>query len=89
MNKITKEEFLVYYDSAVAVDYAGFYMTIQYDEDEIMFIPNQDGEEIVSFSRDILDKGVFVNQYGEFRLDDERCMQFALLGPIRPVSTIK
>lgn len=89
MNKITKEEFLVYYDAAVAVDYAGFYMTIQYDEDEIMFIPNHDGEEIVSFSRDILDKGVFVNQYGEFRLDDERCMQFALLGQIRPVSTIK
>ena len=78
--KITAEQFLELYNKATAVDYAGEYMTIQDDEEQFIFLPNWDGGSEVTFPKDIIKSGVFVNAYNDmFRFDNEDAEWFGLL----------
>ena len=78
--KITAEQFLELFNKAAAVDYAGEYMTIQDDEKEFIFLPNWDGGSEVTFPKDIIKNGVFVNAYNDmFRFDNEDAEWFGLL----------
>ena len=78
--KITAEQFLELFNKAAAVDYAGEYMTIQDDEKEFIFLPNWDGGSEVTFPKDIIKNGVFVNAYNDmFRFDSEDAEWFGLL----------
>ena len=84
IHKISGEEFMKLFNKATAVDYAGQYMSVQDDEDDFIFLPNYDEGEEVSFSRDIVDLGVWVNSYGDvFRFDTDECEWFGLLATIR------
>jgi hypothetical protein len=78
--KITAEQFLDLFSKATAVDYAGEYMTIQDDEEEFIFLPNWDGGSEITFPKDIIKNGVFVNAYNDmFRFDSEDAEWFGLL----------
>ena len=78
--KITAEQFLELYTKATTVDYAGEYMTIQDDEEQFIFLPNWDGGSEVTFPKDIIKNGVFVNFFNDmFRFDSEDCEWFGML----------
>lgn len=83
MKIITKEEFLAIFNKATAVDYAGEYMSIQDDDDDIIFLPNWEGGEEVCFSKEVLNDGVEVNDFGDlFRFKVDECEQFGLLSQL-------
>jgi hypothetical protein len=82
--KITSDQFMSLFDNAVAVDYAGMYMTVQDDEDKFIFLPNCGGVEKVEFDKSVINSGVFVNRFGDaFRFDIEECEWFSLLSLIK------
>lgn len=82
--KITSDQFMSLFNDAVAVDYAGMYMTVQDDEYKFIFLPNCEGVETVEFDKSVINGGVFVNRFGDaFRFDTEECEWFCLLSLIK------
>lgn len=84
LRKISGEEFMKLYNKSTAVDYAGEYKSIQDDDDEFIFLPNYEEGEEISFSKDIANLGVWVNNFGDcFRFDTDECEWFGLLATVR------
>lgn len=82
--KISGETFMELFNNAVAVDYAGAYMTVQYDEKKFIFLPNVDYKKAIEFNLDVIERGVYVNNFGDcFRFDTDECEWFGLLSQIK------
>lgn len=83
-NMISSDKFMELFNKATAVDYEGYYMSIQDDEDEFIFLHNGNREDNVSFPKSIIKDGVFVNKFNDmFRFNDDKCEWFGLLGAIK------
>lgn len=81
--KITGQQFMMLFNKATAVDYAGMYMSIQDDDEKFIFLPICSGESKISFNKEIVKCGVFVNRFRDmFRFDTEECEWFGLLSQI-------
>ena len=84
VQKISGEAFMKLFKDAAAVDYAGAYMTVQDDDEKFIFLPNVDGEESIEFDLSIVERGVYVNRFGDyFRFDTDECEWFGLLSIIK------
>lgn len=83
---ISAEKFMELFRKATAVDYEGFYMTIQDDDDEFIFLHNGNREDNVSFPKSIIEGGVFVNKFNDmFRFNDENCEWFGMLSQMKVI----
>lgn len=83
VQKISGETFMKLFNNAAAVDYAGAYMSVQEDEEKFIFLPNVDYEGPIEFDLSIVDRGVYVNRFGDcFRFDTDECEWFGLLSKI-------
>lgn len=83
VQKISGEVFMKLFENATAVDYAGAYMSVQEDDEQFIFLPNVDYEEPIEFDLDIVERGVYVNRFGNsFRFDTDECEWFGLLSTI-------
>lgn len=83
IQKISGEAFMKLFKNATAVDYAGTYMSVR-DDEKFIFLPNVDYEESIEFDFDIVERGVFVNHFGDcFRFDTDECEWFGLLSTIK------
>ena len=79
---ITKEKFMELYEQATAVDYAGEYMSVMYDEKFFVFIASHSRD--VRFPLSAADCGVEVNRFGDmFRFKTDECEWFGLLSAIK------
>ena len=84
VQKISGEAFMKLFKDATAVDYAGVYMSVQDDDGELIFLPNVEDEEPIEFDLDIVERGVYVNRFGNcFRFDTDECEWFSLLSVIK------
>ena len=84
VQKISGEDFMKLFKNATAVDYAGAYMSVQEDDDSFIFLPNVEDEETIEFDLDIVERGVYVNRFGNcFRFDTDECEWFGLLSTIK------
>ena len=84
VQKISGEDFMKLFKNAAAVDYAGAYMSVQEDDEKFIFLPNVDYEEPIEFDLDIVERGVYVNRFGDsFRFDTDECEWFGLLSVIK------
>ena len=84
VQKISGEAFMKLFKDATAVDYDGTYMSVQDDDDELIFLPNVEDEEPIEFDLDIVERGVYVNRFGNcFRFDTDECEWFSLLSVIK------
>lgn len=83
---ISAEKFMELFNKAIAVDYEGFYMTIQDDDDEFIFLHNGNREDNVSFPKSVIEGGVFVNKFNDmFRFNDENCEWFSMLSQVKAI----
>ena len=84
VQKISGEDFMKLFKDATAVDYAGAYMSVQEDDEKFIFLPNVEDEEAIEFDLDIVERGVYVNRFGNcFRFDTDECDWFGLLSTIK------
>ena len=84
VQKISGEDFMKLFKNAVTVDYAGAYMSVQEDDEKFIFLPNVDYEGPIEFDLDIVERGVYVNRFGDyFRFDTDECEWFGLLSVIK------
>lgn len=84
VQKISGEAFMELFKNVAAVDYAGAYMTVQDDDKKFIFLPNVDYEGPIEFDLSIVEKGVYVNRFGDhFRFDTDECEWFGLLSIIK------
>ena len=84
VQKISGEDFMNLFKNATAVDYAGAYMSVQEDDEKFIFLPNVDYEGPIEFDLDIVERGVYVNRFGDcFRFDTDECEWFGLLSVIK------
>ena len=84
VQKISGEDFMKLFKNAAAVDYAGAYMSVQDDDEKFIFLPNVDYEGPVEFDLSIVERGVYVNRFGDcFRFDTDECERFGLLSTIK------
>lgn len=84
VQKISGEAFMELFKNAVAVDYAGAYMSVQEDDEKFIFLPNVDYEGPIEFDLSIVERGVYVNRFGDcFRFDTDECEWFGLLSTIK------
>ena len=84
VQKISGEDFMKLFENAAAVDYAGAYMTVQDDDEKFIFLPNGNYDKNVEFDLSIVERGVYVNRFGDyFRFDTDECEWFGLLSVIK------
>ena len=84
VQKISGEAFMKLFKDAAAVDYAGAYMTVQDDDEKFIFLPNGNYDKTIKFDLDIVERGVYVNRFGDyFRFDTDECEWFGLLSIIK------
>lgn len=84
VQKISGEAFMELFKDASAVDYAGQYMSVQDDDEEIIFVPNVEDEESIEFNLSIIERGVYVSRFGNcFRFDTDECEWFSMLSTIK------
>ena len=84
VQKISGEDFMKLFKNVTAVDYDGAYMSVQEDDEKFIFLPNVEDEEPIEFDLDIVERGVYVNHFGNcFRFDTDECEWFSLLSVIK------
>ena len=84
VQKITGEDFMKLFKNATAVNYDGVYMSVEEDDEKFIFLSNVEDEELVEFNLDIVERGVYVNRFGNcFRFDTDKCEWFSLLSEIK------
>ena len=84
VQKISGDDFMKLFKNATAVDYDGAYMSVQEDDEKFIFLPNVEDEEPIEFDLDIVERGVYINRFGNcFRFDTDACEWFSLLSVIK------
>ena len=62
----------------------GTYQTLSDDEKKFIFLPNVDYKKAIEFNLDVIERGVYVNNFGDcFRFDTDECEWFGLLSQIK------